>query len=157
MKEPRRKQNWLRTLLATFDGVEAARPAQHDSGRELRVYIDTDKGRLHVATMTEEDGEFVFRYSKEFRERTDISPIPGFPDVGDEYRSEVLWPFFQIRIPPINREDVQRVVEKHGIAHDDLFRLLGTLGHRTITTPYDLELVKRGGRSSRPSAPASAH
>lgn len=61
-----------------------------------------------------------------------------------------------MRVPPLEREDVKRTVLELGVAPDDEFALLGAVGRKTITSPYELELREPEVRP-RPSRPALAH
>ena len=72
----------------------------------------------------------------------ELPPISAFPDKFREYRSSRLWPFFEVRVPPTDRPDVKQVVSERGIDRDDVFRLLGELGRRSISSPYEFELAK---------------
>jgi HipA-like protein len=128
-------------VLAGWGGLEEVRTAGAGAPTaEVRVYLEKDGKRLHVGTLWEEAHEYVFRYSREFKEQTQVPPISAFPDVGDEYRSSVLWPFFRVRLPPTSREDVKKVMTDRGIDETDVLRLLGVIGRRSIATPYELEL-----------------
>jgi HipA-like protein len=112
-----------------------------DAKRRLDVLLALPDGRrMLVGSLTFEDGEYVFRYSDGFKRQTDVPPIGAFPDPNEEYRSPDLFPFFDVRLPPIDRADVRRVVLERHIDPEDKFHLLGELARRTVTSPYDLEL-----------------
>lgn len=112
--------------------------------------------RLHIGTLSEEDGEYVFRYSNEFKEQQEVPPISAFPDVGHVYRSTDLWPFFRVRVPSLERQDVREVMQQHGINEADVFELLGVLGRRSISTPYEFVLRDEHRRNSDPLRVATA-
>jgi HipA-like protein len=138
-------KQWLKSVLAAWGGLESFdAQASKSSGRELRVVLDWKGKRVHVGSLSEEDGQFVFRYSKAFKEQNSIPPISAFPEVGHEYREDGLWPFFLVRLPPTERQDVKQVIAERGLDESDVFELLGSLGSRSITTPYELELSAVG-------------
>jgi hypothetical protein len=45
---------------------------------------------LEIGTLTFKDGEWVFRYSEEFKRQAEIQPVIDFPDVTKTYRSDEL-------------------------------------------------------------------
>jgi HipA-like protein len=84
-----------------------------------------------------EEAKFVFTYSDEFKE-SGLPAITGFPDVHQRYESPVLWPFFQVRLPPSSREDVARAIAEHRLDTDNVFEMLRVLGRHSATSPYEL-------------------
>lgn len=80
----------------------------------------------------------MFRYDGAYAARADYPALAAFPDRGREYRSTELWPFFEVRLPPLDRADVQHLIRERNIDAGDTMRLLAELGARTITTPYEL-------------------
>lgn len=110
----------------------------------VRVYTsspDSDQQRL-IGFLTQEGGDFVFRYAKEFASAKGAHPISAFPDLDEPYRSRQLWPFFAVRLPPTERADVQEALRRVGVRDDaDALTLLGTLGKQSVASPYVLELV----------------
>ena len=97
----------------------------------------------------------MFRYEPGYEDE----PIIGFPDLNRIYRSTDLWPFFSVRIPPLDREDMRGYVDrkrmqwrKKGRDLDrDCLVQLGEFGRLSVTNPYELELNEeiRGLRSHR--------
>ena len=120
----------------------APAPAPHDNlQRKIDVLLSLPDGkRLVVGTLSYANDEYVFHYSEAFKNQSDIPPIPTFADPREEYRSPVLWPFFDVRLPPVHRLDVQRFIAKHQIDPQDRVGMLAELGRRSLTSPYDLEL-----------------
>ena len=105
---------------------------------EIRVLIPTDERLVRVGKLTVEGSEYVFRYAPEYAD-SDFPPIPGFPEKGREYRSYHLWPFFDVRLPSVKRADIQQLIRDRQLDEGDTLRMLGELGRKTITTPYELE------------------
>jgi HipA-like protein len=107
---------------------------------ELRVYLAVESDHIYVGRLRREKDEFEFSYSSEFQAREDLPSITDFPDKTRNYRSPVLWPFFMARLPPSDRPDVRRQLEAAGIEPGNTLEVLGKLGRRAISSPYDLEL-----------------
>lgn len=127
--------------LGVIDPPEAAHdktPA--DEQIVLFLPLGPDE-RLRVGTLHKEGDEFVFAYSPEFQSRTDVPTLPDFPDRGRVYRAPELWPFFLARLPPTNRPDVRDVIEQRGIEAHNTLEVLGELGKKAISSPYELELL----------------
>ena len=105
---------------------------------------DSANHRCRVGRLSKEHDKFVFRYEPGYSDE----PIIGLPDVNREYRSEELWPFFSVRIPPLDREDMRGPVDRkrtqwkkkgRDLDRDSLVQL-GEFGKLSITNPYELEL-----------------
>lgn len=116
-------------------GTQGGRP-----GKALSVYLPLEGGqRIHVGTLSIDDDEWLFEYSGAFKARQDLPPIPDFPDKQRPYRSEKLWPFFEVRIPPVARPDVELILKAKRLAAEDVFAVLAELGRQTLASPYQLE------------------
>jgi HipA-like protein len=109
--------------------------------QQLRVHVDVGSKRIHVGTLTYEDDLWVFRYTDAFAAQDDIPPISAFPDKTKSYRSRQLWPFFHVRVPPQERDDVREAMQERGIQSSDTFGILAVLGGKTPTSPYEFELA----------------
>jgi len=133
--------------LAEMAGYSHARPAGDPPARKLRLYLPLEGERVWVGTLATERGEYVFRYSDEFRRRDELPPLPAFPDRDKEYRDTDLFPFFLARLPPIGRPDVERFVAEHHIDPADTLGLLSVLGRKTITSPYEFDTLDSGSLS----------
>lgn len=115
----------------------------HLPANENAIFIlkvdDIDVGYLSC-----NNGEWVFKYSEKFKnDYGDYNLIKGFPDVNREYRSEVLWPFFRIRIPGLKQPAIKEILEKEGIDEQNEFELLKRFGKKTISNPYKLLFGKK--------------
>lgn len=113
-------------------------PPKHE---EIRIYLALGDVRVDVGRLRRDGSDFVFIYSNEFIGRKDLPPIPDLPEKHRTYRSPVLWPFFLARLPPTDRPDVQKQLEEKGIEAGDTLEVLGQLGKKAISSPYDLELI----------------
>jgi HipA-like protein len=118
--------------------------ATQGKGTHVRVFIALDEGKQQVVgDLSQEDGDFVFRYSPSYRSLPDANPLPAFPDLAEEYRARKLFPFFAVRLPPTEREDVKHALRRRGIASSDQLRILGSLAKRGIANPYEFELAEQ--------------
>jgi HipA-like protein len=110
----------------------------------IRVFLDRaheGKSDILVGMLSQEEGDFVFRYDPAYVQRSSARPISAFPDLQKEYRDKLLWPFFAARIPPLEREDVRAEIARSHLQPGDTIRMLGTLSMKTITNPYRFELA----------------
>lgn len=115
-----------------------------------RAPRDTLERRLEVARLSRahdrelvgelscEDGAFVFRYKPGY----DGPPIAEFPRKDRTYRSEALWTFFAVRVPPTSRPDVQEIMKE--ISADHPLETLAALGRRSVTNAYELRFGEEG-------------
>ena len=98
------------------------------------MYNDLPIGELRF------DGAiWYFAYTKMFQNQSSIDVITTFPDKNKEYKSEILWPFFQARIPSLKQPKVQEIIRQKGIDEDDIIALLKTFGFRSINNPFVLQ------------------
>ena len=97
---------------------------------------------IDLATLKSENGVWVFKYTNEFKEHQDeYTLIVGFPHLDKEYRSNYLWPFFQIRIPGLKQPAIQEIIQKENIDQGNQVELLKRFGRKTIANPYELVLA----------------
>jgi HipA-like protein len=135
-----RLRNAVQAMLRSWGFVPS--PAPHDDlQRKIDVVLSLPDGkRLVVGTLFYVNDEYVFQYSDAFKAQSAIPPITAFSNPQEEYRSPMLWPFFEVRLPPVDRADVQRFIAEHHIDPNDHVSMLAELGRRSLTSPYDLEL-----------------
>ena len=117
-------------FLGLRDKIETPRDAH------AKFHLKYDD--LTVGILCVDHGHWIFRYSDEFRKRSDLRPIVEFPDVNKTYESDELWPFFQMRIPSRTQSTVEEIIERERIQENDQVRLLARFGRRTIANPYEL-------------------
>ena len=91
-----------------------------------------------IGTLSADKGEWVFRYSDEFRHQSEIKPIVDFPDVNKDYRSRGLWPFFALRIPSPEQPNVRDFIRSLPEEKADEGILLKEFGARSIANPFRL-------------------
>jgi hypothetical protein len=115
-------------------------PAASDSHERVLLYLPARGERVFVGELKREGDEFVFAYAPGFVRRLDLPPLPDFPQKDKTYRSARLWPFFLTRLPPAGRPDVRDVLSQRGIPASDTLQVLGELGRKAISSPYELEL-----------------
>lgn len=99
-------------------------------------------GKLAVGTLHFKNEEWEFKYTDDFKaHRNEYHYIAGFSNLDRVYRNDTLWPFFQIRIPGLKQPAVKEILKKEDINESDEVELLKRFGQKTISNPYELELV----------------
>lgn len=93
---------------------------------------------LEIGTLTFKEGEWIFKYSEDFKNQKEIQPLIDFPDMHKTYRSDELWPFFLSRIPGLSQPAVKELLRKEKIDEDDEAALLKRFGKTSITSPFTL-------------------
>ena len=96
---------------------------------------------IQVGTLHCENGEWEFKYTDDFKKNQEYNKIIEFSDLNKIYRNETLWPFFQTRIPGLKQPAVQEILKKEKIDEENEFELLKRFGNKTISNPYELELM----------------
>ncbi len=102
----------------------------------LGVYRQVSDELVLVGRLSCEGDEYVFRYEGDYSG----SPITAFPKLDKEYRSAVLWPFFAIRIPPLDREDVREEIANRSLDKDQVLKLLASVAKLSVANPYEFRL-----------------
>lgn len=116
--------------------IEAQLPEDENATFELKV-DNIVIGILHC-----DHGSWEFKYTEDFKKHSEeYNRIIGFSDLNKVYRNETLWPFFQTRIPGLKQPAVQEIMEKEKINETNEVQLLKRFGKRTISNPYELDLV----------------
>lgn len=142
-KQSRRLTESIQEMLRSW-GIALSTSRKGGSRKVLKTFLTLENGkRILVGELWQDDTEFVYEYSEEFKAIRELEPIPGFQDLEEEYRSEHLWPFFQARIPPLGRKDVAEVLERRGVDTNDTLRVLSAVSSRSIANPYEFELSRR--------------
>lgn len=103
----------------------------------LQVRRRSDDGSVLIGCLYREDDQFVFRYDSEYGGE----PISAFPLVDREYRSDTLWPFFAVRIPPLEREDVQKTISELSLRREQTIEILDAVARLSATNPYEFKLA----------------
>jgi HipA-like protein len=129
----------LRRFINWFGKGEEdfAMQMQLPQGEVAKFTLLVDK--IKMGTLYFENGEWFFQYSEDFKKRSDeYSRIVGFPDLNATYKSETLWPFFQIRIPGLKQPSVQEIIKKEKIDMENQVELLKRFGRKTISNLHEL-------------------
>lgn len=92
---------------------------------------------LVIGYLTCTKGEWSFKYSDDFQNQDEFYPIIGFPKLDEEYKSNELWPFFQIRIPGLKQPSIIETIKKEHIKNNE-FDLLKRFGRKSVSNPYEL-------------------
>ena len=104
--------------------------------RTLGIYRPTSGEDRLVGRLFREQDDFVFRYDSDY----DRDPISAFPKIDKEYRSKHLWPFFAVRIPPMDREDMQKEIQSRSLNKNQIIEILGSVAKVSVTSPYKFKL-----------------
>lgn len=133
------KRNWIDLFSqARIWGVDVVHASSEASKEQaLEVYRQSENERFLVGRLSCENGEFVFRYDPNYAG----DPISAFPNTVQEYRSSRLWPFFAIRIPPLDREDMRKEIESQSLDKDKIIEILGSVAKVSVTNPYEFKLA----------------
>ena len=124
--------------------------SKSEDGFEMQVQLPKDEEAKFILTVDKirsgtlycEKGEWYFKYADDFKNHSDeYNRIVGFPDLDKTYKSDSLWPFFQIRIPGLKQPAIQEIIEKEKIDQANEVALLKRFGEKTISNPYQLVMA----------------
>jgi HipA-like protein len=127
--------NWFSKNEEGFD-MQVELPKEEEAKFILKV------DDIRIGTLYCEKGDWFFKYTDDFKNRSEVyNRIVGFPDLDKTYKSDILWPFFQIRIPGLKQPAIKEILEKEKIDEANEVALLKRFGQKTITNPYELILA----------------
>lgn len=96
-------------------------------------------GNVPVGELTCADGVWTFRYTEQFKARSEeFYPVVGFPELDKVYSSKSLWPFFLVRIPGLGQPEVRETIARENIDASNEAELLRRFGKRTLANPFVL-------------------
>ena len=124
----------LTLFQKTYDWLDGLQPLPVNEKIALKVML----GPLAIGTLRADYGQWVFAYSDEFRNQSEIQPIMDFPSVNKEYRSRNLWPFFALRIPSPAQPAVREFIRSQPEAKANEGILLKEFGARSAANPFRL-------------------
>ncbi len=127
-------------MLSVLKGLfkEPLGMARTKTPAQSHVKFELGYKELEIGTLIFKDGEWIFKYSEEFKSQNEIQPMIDFPDITKTYRSDELWPFFLSRIPGLSQPAVKELLRKEKINEDDEAALLKRFGKTSITSPFTL-------------------
>ena len=124
--------------------------SKNEEGFEMQVQLPTDEDAKFILTVDKiligvlycEKGEWYFKYADDFKNHSnEYNRIVGFPDLDKTYKSDSLWPFFQIRIPGLKQPAIQEIIQNEKIDQENEVALLKRFGQKTISNPYQLVIA----------------
>lgn len=124
--------------------------SKSDDDFEMQVTLPKDEEAkfilmvddIRIGTLYCDKGEWFYKYTDEFKDHSEeYNRIVGFSDLNKTYKSESLWPFFQIRIPGLKQPAIQEILAKEKIDQSNEVALLKRFGQKTITNPYKLVMA----------------
>lgn len=123
----------LKKILFRQDGQKQLQTPKGETAEFLVRHDNLDVGYLILR-----DEKWHFEYTDSFRENKDIRPIIDFPHLDKRYESDVLWPFFLIRIPGLKQPAIQKMIEDGKLDPSNEVQLLKRFGETTIANPFTL-------------------
>ena len=121
--------------------------SKSDDDTELEVQLPKEEDAKFILTVDNirigmlycDKGDWYFKYTEDFKDHSnEYNRIVGFPDLNKTYKSETLWPFFQIRIPGLKQPAIQESLENEKINKENEAALLKRFGQKSISNPYKL-------------------
>ncbi|SDW84945.1 HipA N-terminal domain-containing protein [Hydrobacter penzbergensis] len=121
--------------------------SKSDDDTELEVQLPKEEDAKFILTVDNirigmlycDKGDWYFKYTEDFKDHSnEYNRIVGFPDLNKTYKSETLWPFFQIRIPGLKQPAIQEILENEKINKENEAALLKRFGQKSISNPYKL-------------------
>ena len=121
--------------------------SKSDDDTELEVQLPKEEDAKFILTVDNirigmlycDKGDWYFKYTEDFKDHSnEYNRIVSFPDLNKTYKSETLWPFFQIRIPGLKQPAIQEILENEKINKENEAALLKRFGQKSISNPYKL-------------------
>ena len=118
--------------------------SKSDDDTELEVQLPKEEDAKFILTVDNirigmlycDKGDWYFKYTEDFKDHSnEYNRIVGFPDLNKTYKSETLWPFFQIRIPGLKQPAIQEILENEKINKENEAALLKRFGQKSNSNP----------------------
>lgn len=96
---------------------------------------------IAIGEVLKENDEFIFRYINEGvndANKIGFKYLIGFKNLDKEYRSKKLFPVFTSRIPPHNRHDINKILEKLDIKEYDELEILKKTNGKCYTDDIEV-------------------
>lgn len=126
------------TLLESLRAMRSKAPGR--PAHFVLLYVPPAEPRVVVGDLEFDGRMWSFRYSEEYKLRRDLRAIEGMDDINRIYRSSVLFPFFAVRIPDVDRDDVRRRLEEDRVRDPEPADMLRIFGRHVVSSPA-FELV----------------
>ena len=133
----------IKRIFHRQDGREHLRTPQNEDAEFLLKFHGMDVGRLSL-----HGGRWRFEYAEAFRNKEGVSPIVNFPNLEKCYESDVLWPFFLVRIPGLGQPAVRRVIRDENLDQTNEAQLLKRFGKTAIVNPFILVPTEEPAKSN---------
>ena len=125
--------DFFRTI---FDKPDDDRTGQ-TTGENITFIIAIEQ--IEIGRLSFVDNVWSFKYSDEFIKQKKYHRLVGFPNLEKTYTSDVLWPFFKIRIPGLKQPMIQEIISEEGLNPNNEVQLLKRFGRKSTYNPYILE------------------
>ena len=120
--------------MSLLETLKRLRPARKPARFVLR-YVPPAGEHVTVGQLEFLGGTWTFYYDDEYKKRRDLRPIEGFADLEKVYRSSVLFPFFAVRIPDVDRDDVRRKLAEEHVRDPEATDMLRVFGRSVVSSP----------------------
>jgi HipA-like protein len=109
---------------------------------KINAIFEVRHGSVTIGILRYTEAHWYFNYTDEFKLQSSLNVISDFPDKSRMYISDVLWPFFAVRIPGLKQPRVIELMEKSNISADNQVALLREFGKNTVANPYQLVAIE---------------
>lgn len=132
------KRKFLNWFSKGQDELEVSNSLPSDVSAQFLLSVDN----IRVGSLSCKNGDWYYKYAEEFKKHSsEYNSIVGFPDLNKTYQSEILWPFFQVRIPGLKQPAIREILLKEKIDKSNEVDLLKRFGRKTIANPYELVMA----------------
>lgn len=94
-----------------------------------------------IGDVSKNHNKYIFKYNREGVEKASqigFEYIVGFKNIDQEYISEELFPVFTSRIPPRNRHDIDKILNKLELSEYDEIELLKRTNGKCFTDEIEV-------------------
>ena len=116
-------------------------PEDFSNEREGVVTFAIRLKDITVGYLKSENNKWYFNYTEEFKLQDKYHRIVGFSNLDKTYESDVLWPFFKVRIPGLKQPLIMEIIKNESIDKTNEVDLLKRFGRFNISNPYTLETI----------------
>ncbi|MGB5941586.1 MAG: HipA N-terminal domain-containing protein [Leeuwenhoekiella sp.] len=129
----------MKEFFRTFFNKSQSKTVSTSPQVDAKFVVKIDD--LDIGYLNRKNNLWQFQYSEKFKNQTRYHRLVGFSDLNKVYQSDILWPFFKIRIPGLKQPQIKEIIEKDNIDENDEALLLRRFGRRAISNRYLLESI----------------
>lgn len=107
----------------------------------MQKLFDVFWKKILIGHVHKNENEYIFKYNRDGVKKANeigFKYIIGFKNIEEEYTSEKLFPIFTSRIPPKNRHDIEKILNRLELSEYDEIEILKRTNGKCYTDELEV-------------------